>query len=1003
VSEARELLRLGVRLRPPDAKATVKRLKRVNAFGPARRLLARALRAPGVERAPEYVWLVQQHALCTYKDPDLPVDGRLGRALSIISRLDSAPMKPGELQETLGIKGGIHKRLWLFDNQKQNLERALDFYLRGYAVGAQTDEGRADVLAHLAAHTDAEVSTTDDNGYTGINAAFLLDQLAYLEWKEAGSNAPPQSAQAHRDDARHVRTEIVNTLRRFASEPGGEKLWGEWWFSVTVAEALFGLGRHAEAVGLLRASYDPLKIPQWEFETTIRQFAALAYLQSGAESGARFRGSDLWNMLADFLGGSAAAESVFVGKVGLALSGGGFRASLYHIGVLARLAELDVLRHVEVLSCVSGGSIVGAHYYLKVRKLLEEKVDGEIACLDYVRIVEELQGEFLAGVQRNVRTRVLADLYTNLKMAFLPNYSRTLRVGELYEREIFSRVKDTVRRPDGRTEPTHTGDLRVPDWLARLRGERRHPRYLSDLYVTPKDAHEDFDPKRDNWRREHKVPALILNATSLNTGHNWQFTASWMGEPPSGLTTPIDGNERLRRMYYPQAPRLARRPSERERERAWHALRAEARVKSRLRRAWRRREARALAGTFVQGWRLARLRLWRPGSLDTATPWRSVRLGHAVAASACVPGIFEPLVLEGLYPGRVVRLVDGGVCDNQGVAGLLEQDCTVVLVSDGSGQSASERDPSRNPLGVLWRSDNILQARVRETQYRELYARMRSSLLRGLMFLHLKQELNVRPQDWVRCPDPYNPTDDCADNSPASGAETGYGIDRLLQERLASIRTDLDSFHDVEAYALMASGYRMAREHFPDALGFKERCRGGWDFEFVGDRLHQVNGGRDEQRYSFLKRVFEVGGSPVLKVWGLHPVLMLLSYVGLGVAAALVVGAFIWLSAATLLGAAVAKLVVIPAVTVGALVLWLLGNIVNLAVKCLVGGTVADIIYARDTIKRVARAIAMCVAGCFIAKLHLYLFDRLYLNHGSHKTFKEKWGVKPSPPAGGAA
>ena len=30
--------------------------------------------------------------------------------------------------------------------------------------------------------------------------------------------------------------------------------------------------------------------------------------------------------------------------LGLALSGGGFRASLFHIGVLARLAELDLLR-----------------------------------------------------------------------------------------------------------------------------------------------------------------------------------------------------------------------------------------------------------------------------------------------------------------------------------------------------------------------------------------------------------------------------------------------------------------------------------------------------------------------------------------------------------------------------------------------------------------------------------------------------------------------------------
>ena len=55
-------------------------------------------------------------------------------------------------------------------------------------------------------------------------------------------------------------------------------------------------------------------------------------------------------------------------KMGLALSGGGFRASIYHIGVLAALAERDMLRHVEVLSCVSGGSILGTYYYLLLRK-----------------------------------------------------------------------------------------------------------------------------------------------------------------------------------------------------------------------------------------------------------------------------------------------------------------------------------------------------------------------------------------------------------------------------------------------------------------------------------------------------------------------------------------------------------------------------------------------------------------------------------------------------------
>lgn len=43
--------------------------------------------------------------------------------------------------------------------------------------------------------------------------------------------------------------------------------------------------------------------------------------------------------------------------VGLALSGGGFRATLFHIGALRRLLELGVLPQIKQISSVSGGSI----------------------------------------------------------------------------------------------------------------------------------------------------------------------------------------------------------------------------------------------------------------------------------------------------------------------------------------------------------------------------------------------------------------------------------------------------------------------------------------------------------------------------------------------------------------------------------------------------------------------------------------------------------------------
>ncbi len=44
-------------------------------------------------------------------------------------------------------------------------------------------------------------------------------------------------------------------------------------------------------------------------------------------------------------------------KIALALSGGGFRATVYHLGVMARLAEDRALEDVSFISTVSGGSL----------------------------------------------------------------------------------------------------------------------------------------------------------------------------------------------------------------------------------------------------------------------------------------------------------------------------------------------------------------------------------------------------------------------------------------------------------------------------------------------------------------------------------------------------------------------------------------------------------------------------------------------------------------------
>ena len=51
-------------------------------------------------------------------------------------------------------------------------------------------------------------------------------------------------------------------------------------------------------------------------------------------------------------------------KIGLALSGGGFRAAAFHLGTLKKLHQLNVLDKVDVISTISGGAIIGAAYCL---------------------------------------------------------------------------------------------------------------------------------------------------------------------------------------------------------------------------------------------------------------------------------------------------------------------------------------------------------------------------------------------------------------------------------------------------------------------------------------------------------------------------------------------------------------------------------------------------------------------------------------------------------------
>jgi len=698
----------------------VELLKGFFEFQRARRLLER-VRAQKIECAELSLKLGQQHALCTYKDEELPPDSRFRDALAI---LDSLGLRNPEcrVSETLGLGGAVYKRKWEYAGRSEDLRTALHFYRRGWRENSAIDMG-----------------------YCGVNAAYILDLLAYHARIEATrERIDPQIAGQYAAEARTLREEMQQGLPAFPEKWPDEKK--SYWYNATLAEACWGLQDWEKSAGWLERAVNA-DHDEWARQTTAKQLVSIAAMQGippPDEDATPAAWHPAWQALEKLLGGdTAAALTCHQGKVGLALSGGGFRASLFHLGVLARLAECDALRGVEVLSTVSGGSIVGAHYYLALRRRLQTMTDGQLGRDEYVAIVCEVMGQFCTGISRNLRVRALSSLFANLKMLFTRTYGRSNRMGELYEKFLYDEVKDG----------------HAPGEMRRMRDLLVHPLVTAGTDVADGGRDECFKPKFSNWRRRAKVPILLLNTTSLNSGHNWHFTASWMGEPPGLTGQEVDMNERYRRLYYGDAP---------------------------------------------------------------TDELRNYPLGYAVAASAGVPALFDPLVMKGLYTERIVRLVDGGVHDNQGVAGLLDEGCNLILCSDASGQMDDQKSPASGVLSVFLRSDSIFQDRIREIQYQDLAGREQSRALQGLFFIHLKQELDTDPVDWVNC-DPPSPRAN-------RGRCTSYGVDRTFQRLLSGMRTDLDTFTEVEAYALMASGYLMTDRQLRelDAEYRKSGLKGKW-------------------------------------------------------------------------------------------------------------------------------------------------------------------------------
>ena len=160
-------------------------------------------------------------------------------------------------------------------------------------------------------------------------------------------------------------------------------------------------------------------------------------------------------------------------RIAMSMSGGGFRAAIFHLGVLRRIAELGWLSDLDVVSTVSGGSVIGA---FAVSRWPEVEKDG----CDWPALEKHVVNPFL-------------DLITTQN--FIAKWA--VRLLEVPFRKL--------------SDETFT--------RTKLAGIMFNDLFYKGLHCSQLPLH----------------PYLVINATSLVSIRSWRFTPHGLGDSRIGL------------------------------------------------------------------------------------------------------------------------------------------------------------------------------------------------------------------------------------------------------------------------------------------------------------------------------------------------------------------------------------------------------------------------------------------------------------------------------------
>lgn len=109
-------------------------------------------------------------------------------------------------------------------------------------------------------------------------------------------------------------------------------------------------------------------------------------------------------------------------RIGLALSGGGFRATLFHLGVIRYLKDIGQLQHTSDIASVSGGSILAAHLVLNWDRYTGSDDQFDEAASELVKFVQfDVRNHVVRRLPLQYPLRLLAKLVRRSTRKLTPN------------------------------------------------------------------------------------------------------------------------------------------------------------------------------------------------------------------------------------------------------------------------------------------------------------------------------------------------------------------------------------------------------------------------------------------------------------------------------------------------------------------------------------------------------------------------------------------------------